>query len=264
MSSAAKIWVATNAKAKNRKRLQFSEGTFRLDSLPVDCPYFQIKDHKGDMHTQKLCMGLKKDKEWIIYIGNKDCLYHFEGYQPMPFIPVLDKIYITHFYSEKYSGIVDEDRRQKSNIFQNKLDELEIHQVYDDVYSFNPLEGTEILKQLCKMDEIYSLAPFLFFGKIQSWQVIYFDSRIDILFLNEPTFQELENITKYLGIDKIEKDQLSSSNWKDYNTGAPFLIELKREILIDYTFLKKMEKLLLENENVLVLKTSTSITVTND
>lgn len=252
VTSNSDVWISDNLEGNAKITLNASNGVFKIDSLPTDCPYLHIKDQNGEMHTQKLCIGLKRQKDWKVYIGSSNCLYHFESYQPEPFIPVYDKIYLT-FVSEA------ED-------FKYKLDSLGLSKdgPLRDVYQFNSAKRRVIFKELSKRKEVYTIAPIHFYGKTRSWILQYFYSNIDILFLNELTVQEIELLSKDLGINKIQKSKLSYSTWKNYKSGVPYQIELKKEVVIDYSFLKKLEKLLLENENLLVVKTHTSLYSKND
>src|SRR5690554_4403458 len=105
VTSNTEIWISNNLEGKAKIALNSTNGIFKIDSLPADCPYFHIKDQNGEIHTQKLCMGLKHQLEWKLYIGSSDCLYHFEGHQPEPFIPEYNKIYLT--YNRDADGFVN-------------------------------------------------------------------------------------------------------------------------------------------------------------
>ncbi len=249
VTSNCEIWISDNLEGKSKIALNLANGVFKIDSLPVDCPYFHIRDHNGEMHTQKLCMGLKHQSEWKIYVGSSDCLYHFGGHQPEPFFPEYDKIYLA--YNLAHEGFV------------NKLDSLGLSVVGSNVFKFNPNRREEIIKELVDTEGVYTLAPIYRFTRTGT---SYFTANISVLLKNELTEEETEKLCKYLDIDKITKVELSSyssSIWRGFRSGVFYFIKPKKKAW-DYSFLNKLNELLLKNENMLVIKTEATVIVKDD
>jgi len=245
VTSNTEIWISDNLEGKTKIALNSTNGIFKIDSLPADCPYFHIKDQNGEMHIQKICMGLKTQKDWIIYIGSSDCLYHFEGYQPEPFIPSYDKLYIT-FAEGIYSKLI------------NKLDTELRGGGALNLYEFNAEKRTAIMKELSKMEGVYTLAPIRLFTHSER---SYFTTHIEILFKDSLTNQEITKLFTGFDINEINRFSPNHYTWTHYKIGTPYIITFKKGAM-DYSLLNKLNEFLLKNENVLVIKTSATITKT--
>lgn len=242
-----KVWISPDLKGRTKTLLNASDGVFKIDSLLSDCPYFHIKDQNGEMHIQKICMGLKTQKDWIVYIGSSDCLYHFEGYQPEPFIPSYDKLYIT-FAEGIYSKLI------------NKLDTELRGGGALNLYEFNAEKRTAIMKELSKMEGVYTIAPIRLFTHSER---SYFTTHIEILFKDSLTNQEITKLFKGFDINEINRFSPKHYTWTHYKIGTPYIITFKKGGM-DYSLLNKLNEFLLKNENVLVIKTSATVTETKD
>jgi hypothetical protein len=246
VTSNSEVWISDNLEGKAKITLNTSNGVFKIDSLPTDCPYFHIRDQSGEMHTQKLCMGLKRKKDWKVYIGDSDCLYHFEGHQPEPFIPSYNKLYIV--FAESIHR----------EVLQTEL-ELRYGRARD-LYEFNAERRSAIMKELSKMEGVYTLAPIRLFNHSQR---SYFTTQIEILLKDSLTNREITKLFKGFEINEIGRFSPTHYTWKHYKIGTPYIITFKKGVM-DYSLLKKLNELLLKNENVLVIETSATVTVKND
>jgi hypothetical protein len=267
VSNSCKVWTANNPKGKKKQAVGFQNGAFALSENQGDCLFIHVQDSLGQKHCQKICTGLKRQKDWKIYIGGKDALYHYEGYQPEPFMPVFEEIYMVHTFSSDIPGEEEKELSRKYAEFKDKLEELGVRKKGPseyNVYSLDPKKRAEIIEELAQLKEVKQLASIHFFGKQRSWILEYFDARVGILFLNELSEQRIAQLTKDLGIVTIEKSDLSYSTWKKFKSGKPYQIELKKEVIADYSFLKRLSKLLNEDEEVLAVKTNLAITAVND